>query len=89
MLDLIESSLSMQKGSIEKILKNEQVDFIMRFKETNAKIAYNRALRENLFTVVVCILNKIPVLLIGEPGSSKSLSIKLINSNLRGKFSSN
>jgi hypothetical protein len=53
------------------------------------KIAYNKAIRENLFTSFVCILNKIPVLLIGPPGSSKSLSLKLINSNLRGKFSHN
>lgn len=53
------------------------------------KIAYNRALRENLFTSFVCILNKIPVLLIGNPGSSKSLSVKLVISNLKGRFSKN
>lgn len=42
---------------------------------------------ENIFVELVCIMNKIPVLLIGNPGSSKSLSIKMLNSNLRGENS--
>lgn len=32
-------------------------------------------------------MNKIPILIIGNPGSSKSLSIKMLNSNLRGENS--
>ncbi len=39
---------------------------------------------ENVFTSLVCLMNKIPILIIGNPGSSKSLSIKMLNSNLRG-----
>lgn len=34
--------------------------------------------------MLVCIMNKIPNLTIGVPGSSKSLSMSLIQSNLRG-----
>ncbi|PKC05361.1 hypothetical protein RhiirA5_485721 [Rhizophagus irregularis] len=34
--------------------------------------------------MIVCILTKIPLFLIGAPGSSKSLAIRLISSNLRG-----
>lgn len=49
-----------------------------------AKIALNFALRENVFTTLVCLMNKIPILIIGNPGSSKSLSIKMIASNFRG-----
>lgn len=29
-------------------------------------------------------MNKIPVLIIGNPGNSKSLSVRMISSNLRG-----
>lgn len=50
----------------------------------NEKIALNRALRENVFVILVCIMNKIPVLVVGNPGNSKSLSIRMLASNLRG-----
>ena len=40
--------------------------------------AMNGALLENVFVLMVCILNRIPVFLVGKPGSSKSLSMKLI-----------
>ncbi len=32
-------------------------------------------------------MTKLPVLIIGAPGSSKSLSISLVQSNLKGKSS--
>jgi len=44
---------------------------------------------ENVFSSLVCVMNKIPILIIGNPGSSKSLSIKMLNSNLRGESSIN
>ena len=47
----------------------------------------NNALRENVFVVLVSILNKIPVFLVGKPGCSKSLSMRLIKDNLRGRDS--
>lgn len=56
-------------------------------KSPEDKIAYNSALMENVFTSLVCLMNKIPILIIGNPGSSKSLSIKMLNSNLRGENS--
>src|SRR5581483_8193099 len=37
--------------------------------------------------MIVCILTRIPLFLIGESGSSKSLAIRLISSNLRGSDS--
>jgi hypothetical protein len=47
-------------------------------------IARNKALRENLFVVIVSIVNKIPVFVVGRPGTSKSLTLRLIANNLRG-----
>lgn len=41
-------------------------------------IAINRALKENIFVTFVCLMNKIPVLIVGNPGNSKSLAIRLI-----------
>jgi hypothetical protein len=50
-------------------------------------IAKNTALCENVFVILVCILNRIPIFLVGKPGCSKSLSVQLIKNNLRGKDS--
>ena len=35
-------------------------------------------------TMMVCILNRIPIFAIGKPGNSKSLALRILNSNLRG-----
>lgn len=34
-------------------------------------VAMNQALMENLFVIIVCILNRIPCFVVGKPGSSK------------------
>jgi hypothetical protein len=39
---------------------------------------------ENIFASLVCIMNKIPIIIIGNPGSSKSLAIQMLTSKLRG-----
>ena len=41
--------------------------------EVEDGIAMNFALQENIFVVLISILNKIPVMLVGKPGSSKTL----------------
>ncbi|MDC0366871.1 ATP-binding protein [bacterium] len=50
-------------------------------------IAVNEALRENLFMLLVSVMNRIPIFVVGVPGSSKSLAMHLLQSNLRGKSS--
>jgi hypothetical protein len=40
--------------------------------------AVNTALKENIFAVIPCIVNKIPIFICGKPGCSKSLAITLI-----------
>ena len=36
---------------------------------------------------MVCILNKIPVFVVGKPGNSKSMALQIIYANLRGQDS--
>lgn len=43
-------------------------------------IAMNEALCENLFMILVSVLNQIPIFVIGKPGSSKSLAMELVQS---------
>ena len=50
-------------------------------------IAKNRALLENLFSLYFCIVNKIPLIICGKPGSTKSLSEKLLQNALKGMVS--
>ena len=47
----------------------------------------NEALRENIFAAFVCIMNKLPMIIVGMPGCSKSLAIRLLTPSLRGKNS--
>ncbi|XP_046641474.1 E3 ubiquitin-protein ligase RNF213-like [Daphnia pulicaria] len=41
-------------------------------------IALNDALCENLFALYVCVLNGIFLIIVGRPGSSKSLSVEIL-----------
>ena len=52
-------------------------------------IAKNRMLLENLFALFACINTKIPLFIIGKPGSSKSLSVELICKEMKGIYSEN
>lgn len=52
-------------------------------------IAKNAALRENVFMMAICIELKIPLFIVGKPGSSKSLAKSIIQESMRGKHSHN
>ena len=60
----------------------------MYIDKTNG-IALNRVLRENLYAIFICIINKIPLIIIGKPGTSKSLSFEIICNTMKGKYSEN
>ena len=75
---------SFQESSFEAIVRAEEEDYLERM-ELPEGTAKNAALRENVFVMLVCILNRIPVFVVGKPGCSKSLSMQIIRSNLRGK----
>ena len=51
-------------------------------------VARNNALRENVFMMVVCIELKIPLFLVGKPGSSKSLAKSIVADSMQGAASS-
>ncbi|KAL7989544.1 hypothetical protein Chor_012210, partial [Crotalus horridus] len=49
------------------------------------RIAKNQALKENVFMMVICIELKIPLFLIGKPGSSKSLAKTIVADAMQGQ----
>ncbi|CAG2237365.1 RNF213 [Mytilus edulis] len=81
--------IKFSEADILDIVLKEQEDILNRMTDLPEGTALNTALQENVFMLLVCILSKIPIFLVGKPGCSKSLSMQLIRSNLRGKDSTN
>jgi hypothetical protein len=77
------ASYDVTPGNLREVILSEQMDYLSRMKLPSGT-APNEALRENVFTLLVCILNRVPVFLVGKPGCSKSLAMQLIDANLRG-----
>ena len=70
------------------ILLYEQ-DFILDQIELGKGIGHSNSLKENLFLLFVALCTNIPLIIIGKPGSGKSLSSQLICKSMRGKYSPN
>ena len=50
-------------------------------------IGKNKSLKENIFSLFTSLNTQIPLIIIGKPGSSKSLSAQLICKEMSGKYS--
>ena len=83
---LRKKSFRMDPADFLTIVETEQRYFIdkMHIPDHLGAVALNNSILENVFVLLVCIVNKIPVFLVGKPGCSKSLSLQLIFENLRG-----
>ncbi|KAM6093566.1 E3 ubiquitin-protein ligase rnf213-alpha-like [Chlamydotis macqueenii] len=64
--------------SVPALLLQQEIEFCQEVFLDNLfpckTIARNNALRENVFMIVVCMDLRVPLFLVGKPGSSKSLS---------------
>lgn len=59
----------------------------MRELNLEKNIALNHALCENVFMMVICIELRIPLFVVGKPGSSKSLAKTIVQDNMQGNLS--
>ncbi|CAG8442611.1 13450_t:CDS:10 [Gigaspora rosea] len=75
--------ISMNSQTFVEIIQEEQKDFMKRMTKPSM-IAENFALLENALVMTVCILTRIPLFIIGAPGASKSLAIRMVSQSLRG-----
>ena len=64
---------------------NKGISEITEAVKTEDYVAMNLPLKENIFLIVVAIENQIPVILTGPPGSSKTLSARLVYKNMKGR----
>ncbi|XP_049419183.1 E3 ubiquitin-protein ligase rnf213-beta isoform X2 [Epinephelus fuscoguttatus] len=62
-------------------------DLFLKNIQTRETIAKNIALKENVFLMVVCIELRIPLFLVGKPGSSKSLAKTVVADAMQGQNS--
>lgn len=67
----------------ERMLELEIRSFVKQLKIPR-RVAITKALAENLFAIVVCTAIRLPVVLVGPPGCSKTLSFKVALAILRG-----
>ena len=62
-------------------------NYIINNFEIPKGIAKNRNLKENLFILFFCVINKIPLITLGKPGRSKTLSFRILQNSMRGHSS--
>ena len=85
---------------LSKIFKNEhnlagnfisfpenEIKNLTKEMEIDEGIALNRALKENLYTCYTCIEANIPLIIVGKPGTGKSLSFNILYNTLKGENS--
>ena len=97
MNEIMDENLKKEISSIpeEKIDKNfsdfikiEQ-DYVLNKIELDKGIGKNTLLKENVFLLFLSVITSIPLIIIGKPGSGKSLSAQLINKSMKGIYSKN
>eukprot|EP00026_Physarum_polycephalum_P000016 Phypoly_transcript_00016.p1 GENE.Phypoly_transcript_00016~~Phypoly_transcript_00016.p1 ORF type:complete len:3661 (+),score=399.99 Phypoly_transcript_00016:3-10985(+) len=76
-IGLLASHANLTPKAISRVLVDIQLDYI-RLMNVPPGIAVNQALRENVFMMLTCILNQMPLFVVGKPGSSKSLAMQII-----------
>ena len=74
--------------SFSDLLKIEEEYLLEQIKPELVKgIGKNQLLKENLFLLFLAVVTKIPLIIVGKPGTGKSLSAQLIYNSMRGKYS--
>ena len=66
---------------------NRCQDVLLDNMKLGPNIARNAALRENVFMMAICIESRIPLFLVGKPGSSKSLAKSIVADSMLGRVS--
>ena len=63
---------------------DEELNWYINLVKLPKGIARTRALKENMFATIVCTVTRTPLIIVGAPGSSKTLSFNQTIANLKG-----
>ena len=66
---------------------DEELEYYIGQVELPKGIARTLALKENLFATIICTITHTPLIIVGAPGSSKTLSFNQTIANLKGQES--
>ena len=66
---------------------SEELEWYISHMELPGGIAKTQALKENCFAIIVCAMTRTPLIIVGPPGCSKTLSFHLALVNLKGEGS--
>ena len=75
-------------NNFSDFLKIEQ-EYLLNQIELDKGIGKNTLLKENVFLLFLSVNSNIPLIIIGKPGTGKSLSAQLISKSMKGKYSKN
>ena len=87
-MDEIQSTPNEAIDQFSDFIKIEQ-NYLIEQIELDKGIGKNTLLKENLFLLFVSVNTNIPLIIIGKPGSGKSLSAQLIYKSMKGEYSKN
>lgn len=76
-----------EKITMKKALSHAMEE-VIKLTDIPNGIAMTRGLKENIFMTIVCSLSLTPLMIIGPPGSSKTLSVNIVTDNASGQESS-
>lgn len=62
----------------------KELDWLIEEMSLPPGVAKTEALKENLYAIVVCTMTRTPLIIVGAPGSSKTLSFKITVGNMQG-----
>ena len=75
-----------EPGQMQKLIKGTMNALCGKL-EVEDGIAMNQSLKENLYVTMISIFNRVPIFVVGKPGSSKTLTLQVLASNLQGEQS--
>ena len=64
-----------------------QENFILDQVDLDKGIGKNKLIKENIFLLFLAVVTKIPLIIVGKPGTGKSLSAQIIYNSIKGKYS--
>jgi len=82
-------SLPTESGKTPGFLEilDAAMDTVIAGSEIPSGIAITRGLKENIFVTLVCSLSQTPLMIVGPAGTSKTLSVNVVDANANGSDS--
>ena len=84
--EVLDHHTSISRVTFSKVFQ-EELEWYINHIDLPPGIAKTQALKENIFATIVCTMTHTPLIIVGPPGSSKTLSFNLTLANLKGQES--